>query len=298
MNLSYSILWFDDDERYLPSMDLDDLKQKISDWGFSPTILEVNSREQFEQHAPYESIDLVVVDFNLAESGHGDEFIKQLRDHGVFSEVVFYSANPISDLWARILEHQLEGVYVANRTTVMSKIESVAKQSVRKVLDLDNVRGIVMAEVGDLDGLLESILRTGLESLDELSRVKIFEKFHDDAIKHPHKVLELLNRFKANPTIDLMLGLCDGSMKKWDNFNRVKKAHPDLKGMQVGQFGEEILDPRNSLAHGVPSRDGAAYKFLHRGKEYRFDDQESLRLRKGILSYKTLFFGIVEGLKK
>ncbi len=43
MRLNFSVLWFDDDESYIDSLDIDPLEREIVTWGFSPNIQLVSS---------------------------------------------------------------------------------------------------------------------------------------------------------------------------------------------------------------------------------------------------------------
>ena len=165
MRLSFSVLWFDDSEDYFDSLDLEPLKEEISTWGFCPTIDKVTTPEEFKDRSPFEPYDLIVVDRNLEGYDDGQVFIADIRDHAIFTEVIFYTAGTAIDLWDAIREKKLEGVFVSSRNEILAKISQVGRQSIRKVLDIENMRGIVMAEVGELDLLLEKIIEIGVEGL-------------------------------------------------------------------------------------------------------------------------------------
>lgn len=297
MNLSYNILWFDDTDDFFDSLDFEPLKSEISLWGFTPDIKLVTSPDEFMTHSPFKKFDLIVVDYNLEEYDlHGEEFIEKIRGNDVYTEVIFYSANPASDLWNAIRKKELEGVFVANRGTVLNKIERVANQSVKKILDLANMRGIVMAEVGNIDLILESILTNGIEGLEESKRQTIFKKFHRDVVEQPKKQIEKLELFMKNPSAKDLVELCD-SYKRWNNFERLAKQHPKLKNNNVGDYNNDVLKPRNFLAHGKPRAKGDGYVFDYKGKEYYFDEQKSLSLRAKIIEYKDKFTQIEEIVK-
>ena len=289
MNLNYSVLWFDDYAPFFDSLDLDDLQAKIGSWGFTPRIVQVKTAEEFNSHSPYQHFDLIVVDYNLEEQGHGAEFIVQLREHQVFTEVIFYTAGNAASLWDAVRENQLEGVYIATRATVDDKIKNVGRQAVRKVLDLENMRGIVMAEVGDLDQILDSILSKGIESLDDGKKKEIFNKFHAAVAKHSSERAKDIAAFEVDPSVGALIKLCD-SDKRWQNFNRLKGAHKSVHSNGIGDYVEDILRPRNFLAHGTPEiHPDGGYLFHFHGKQYHFTDTESITLRHKILSYKKHF---------
>jgi hypothetical protein len=296
MNLSYSILWFDDDKDFFDSLDMEPIKTEIASWGFSPTIFPVHNADEFNQYAPFDKFDMIVVDFKLGDE-QGDKFIKNVREHEVFTEIIFYSFSESSDLWKAIHDQKLEGVFVTHKSGIEQKLLRVARQSVRKVLDLENMRGIVMSEVGDLDASLEDIFVHAMQGISPEHQRTVFDRFHEKASDQNKEFLGALSVFKEAPSIDGLLQLCD-SDKRWQNFNRVKKHHALLKNTSfTGDYQKDILSPRNFLAHGAPERkaDGS-FLFRHRGKEFSFDNAVSQDLRKKILGYKNAFAEIANAL--
>lgn len=296
MNLSYSILWFDDDKDFFDSLDKEPIETEIASWGFTPKIFPVHSADNFNQHAPFDKFDMIVVDFKLGDE-QGDKFIKDVREQEVFTEIILYSFSESSDLWRAVHDQKLEGVFVTHKSGIERKLLRVARQSVRKVLDLENMRGIVMSEVGDLDALLEDIFVHAMNGISKDQQKNVFERFHKDTNEQAEQRQSALSAFKDSPSIEKLLELCD-SNKRWKNFNRVKGHHALLKNRNfAGDYAQEILWPRNCLAHGVPERKGdGSLLFRFSGKAYSFDDNASQDLRKKILEYKSTFTEIVEAL--
>jgi hypothetical protein len=294
MNLSYSILWFDDDKDFFDSLDKEPIESEITSWGFEPRIFPVHAADEFNKHAPFDKFDMIVVDFKLGNE-HGDKFIKKVREQEVFTEIIFYSFSESSDLWKAVHDQKLEGVFVTHKSGIEQKLLRVAHQSVRKVLDLENMRGIVMSEVGDLDALLESIFKRAMQGITPEQQKIIFDRFHEKVSEQHNEFQDALSVFKDAPSIDGLIDLCD-SDKRWQNLKRVKKHHGLLRDRNfVGDYQKEILWPRNCLAHGTPERkDDNSFLFRHRGKEYVFDDNVSHALRKRILEYKSTFAEIAE----
>lgn len=294
MKINYSILWFDDQQEFFDSLDREYIENEIKSWGLIPNIIPVHNPAEFHEHSPYKDLDLIIVDLDLGTDENGATFINEIRDHQVYTEVIFYSAR--GDIWEEISNKRLEGVFVSNKTSgvIEDKVVKVAKQSVHKVLDLDNMRGIVMAEVGELDGLLESIFHSAIHGVDAEHMQSIFDKFHIDINGPATLLMESLKNFKDNPSIESLLVLTDSSEKKWQTFNRIRKHHAVLKSHDLpNQYTQEILFPRNCLAHGTPTRqqDGT-FIFKHRGKEFHFNDEVSKSLRHKILEYKRAFEGV------
>jgi hypothetical protein len=296
MKLQYEVLWFDDSEDLLDSINWDYLSEQITEWGFIPRFTTVTTSTDFIAQSPFYKYDLIVVDFNLGEDGHGQDFIKKVREQEVFTEIIFYSSGSTTQLWDAVRSNELEGVYVANKSAISERILKVGKQTLRKVLDLENMRGIVMAEVGDLDLQLDAILSISMGTLEPHMRQDVFNRFHAavDEQHTGHKAS--LDQFKLTPTIELLLSLCD-SNKRWQNYRRVTKHHPLLANTLLGDYVSEILQPRNFLGHGIPvyANDGLC-TFKYQGKEYQFNDAESKALRLKIIEYKTRFAELQQAL--
>ncbi|WP_288410536.1 hypothetical protein [uncultured Herbaspirillum sp.] len=289
MNLNYSILWFDDEEDWFSTVDTTSLEALVSASGFKLDIKQVTKADDFHAHIPYQNFDLIAVDFNLEEQGEGKDFIKELRSHNILTEVVFYSSRDSRDLWQAIAELQLEGVFVAYRKVLVPKMEMVFRQSVKKILDLENMRGIVMAEVGDIDLLLDEILEKGFQGLEPEKQADIYSRFHSDLSNSASKKCREIATFFAEPSLNSMLQLSDSS-KRWENFKRLSSRHDLLTKLKLGDYQQDVLRPRNFLAHGIPEHtEEGKVKFTHHGKHYEFDEHEGTRLRREIGGYREFF---------
>jgi len=297
MKLTYRVLWFDDNELFFDSLDIELLQKRVSDWGFLLDCKLVTSSEDFMSEAPYSQYDLLVVDYRLEGIGEGQDFIREVRDQQVFTEIIFYSSNGTDELWNKIREKKLEGVFVANRKSIEDRVISVGHQSLRKVLDLDNMRGIVMAEVGDLDQALMRLIRAALPHIETGKRSELFEKFHTKTMEFQNTGARKLELFRENPSVDGLLELCDSS-KLWQNFNRAKKQVGALKIVTIGNYEDEILGPRNHLAHGIASAEqNGDVRFSHRNNDYIFNETVGTELRKKIIEYKGAFRAIEAALQ-
>lgn len=291
MKLEYMVLWFDNDPEIFESMEdeIEALKATIGSWGFVPNIVLVTDPAHFARHSPYADVDLVVVDFNLEEHGEGQQFIADLRSSSVFTEVIFYSSRAAEELWDAVRDKKLEGVYIANKDSVVPRIQGVGEHTLRKVLDLENMRGIVMAEVGDLDQLLEEIFNLAMQDVPNEAKQSVFQKFHEHASEGVSNQQKALDDFLAAPSIEALLALCD-SAKRWMNYNRVRKHHDVLRLANLGDYQKEVLSPRNALAHGIPTDVGnGTRRFTHYGSAFEFNEKSSRQLRHTIISYRKSF---------
>lgn len=296
MKLKYSILWFDDNEDYLESLDEDYIKEEFLKQGFYCDIKFVTDPQDFKSESPYKRYDLIVVDYSLDPyDGHGEDFIRLVRDQQVLTDVVFYSSHPSSILWDAIREKELEGIFISNRNSCQDKIIKVSMQSISKVLDLENVRGIVMAEVGSNDEVLSKIVTSSFLEIDEYKQGEIIEKYIDIIEYHSGGMIEKASKIRGTKEIKMLLEILDSS-KKWNLCQSLAKCSDtsfSLKGK--GDYFKDVLDKRNKLAHGVPKpHEGDSLIFTHGKSEYIFSDGESRILRSSLMKYSDLFKGILE----
>ena len=299
MNLNYRILWYDDHKEYFESRDNERILSEILSWGFMPHITPVHDPAGLNQHEPFGDFDMLIVDFDLGADISGAKFIKSVRDLNVYAEIIFYSMKGDDALWQAVIDERLQGVYVVHKSGIDTKLLDVARHSVSKILDLENMRGIVMAEVGDLDEKLEKIFTLAMNGITEEQRQQVYNAFVKKAREPDKKFEESLSAFEDEPSIERLLILSDGSEKRVQNFNRVRQHHPLLKSHNFSdEYRDTILSPRNFLAHGEPERkEGRGLLFRHRGKEFLFDDEVGKTLRHKILEYKAAFAEIAEALE-
>jgi|TARA_R110001599_G_scaffold83993_14_gene225804 hypothetical protein len=298
MKLTYSILWFDDREEYLESVDIDYIKDEFSKLGFDCSIIFVTEANEFWEQSPYQDFDLILVDYSIDpdKNQYGQDFIKSVRDQEVLTEVIFYSTNEVKDLWEAVKTEKLEGVFIAQKPNEVIKLLKVAKQSINKVLDLENVRGIVMAEVGNNDEFLALIAKSAFSKLDDAQKIKQVNKYVDYEKVRYNQCKSTVEGLTNSTNIDELLEILD-STKKWEICVSLSKQVDDLNISERGNYQEDVLKKRNFLAHGLPDKlvDGAL-KFKHRGKEYTFDEAESLSLRENLRKYGEFFESVVKEL--
>ena len=158
MKLKYKILWIENEEDWVESIE-DQIQEYLEDLGFD---FEKRLISKEEKNIDYNDYDLILMDLNLADQPNGAELISKIRELGAYTDVVFYSAMGIDDLRAKCKEKELEGVYYSGRTpeaSFVKKVKAVIDSTIKKVQDLNNMRGLVMAEVSELDSRMASLIK-------------------------------------------------------------------------------------------------------------------------------------------
>jgi hypothetical protein len=321
MKLEYKILWVEDEEDYLESFPIDRIKDHIRSNGFEPFLTFRSRPDEIRLPVNKNDFDLLVVDFNITEDQyHGSDLIQEIRSNKCLTEVVFYSGGDIDLLYAASGEKKLEGIYFGPKdaTSLARKITDVFDLTVRKVLDVNNMRGFVMAGVAELDLLLEEIITVKYDKLlpgDQIVlRRKMVEKILPESkylavLAHelPDEKKQLLTTALAGikehqpATFEVLFG------RRMDSSKRVETVIGFCKTNQyLNAYKEDIsqlaplLHWRNALAHQRPVEgESGALQFEVQGLGVKlFDDVQTLELRKQIRLYIERLTSVLDAVKE
>lgn len=305
MSLQYNILWVDDRKENYQTLEIDkELILYLKELFFEPHIYMYESVEEAEENMGQRRYDVIFSDFNIGEKKDGKDFIADIRNRNVNSEILFYSAKqtPPAMSMDRIsfLRLQSDSSY----EELKNKMKSVIDLTVEKLSDLTNLRGLVMAEVSELDNKMEQLISDYFIIEDE-KEMKLRRDFFDKKIV---KNVEESTKQKLE-RVDCKQKTCK---HKWHNksiqeiissidFESSKKALAidllvekltyDFKG---GQFYDtylnEIIFKRNDLAH--------SYSVIEKGEEIlktkkhgpqKFTKNDIANIRRDIKKYHLIF---------
>lgn len=304
MKLKYKILWIENEEDWVESIE-DQIQEYLEDLGFN---YEMKLIGKEEKNIAYNDYDLILMDLNLADQPNGAELISKIRDLGTYTDVVFYSSMGIDELRAKGKEKELEGVYYSGRTpetSFINKVKAVIDSTIKKVQDLDNVRGLVMAEVSELDIRMLSLIDTYYIQKGSEAKTREFKKHLVDDIEKATR-----KRLTSSEN-------CDKQCKhKWNGltiqeivndfeFDASRKARAirliidtekiPYKAKNKNFFEDylqDMLNMRNNLAHCVSCiKDGKEILITKKG-EMVFDEKKFQEIRKQIKGYNELFNSI------
>jgi CheY-like chemotaxis protein len=117
-----------------------------------------------EFYPDYDEYDLLIVDLNLAGT-KGPALIDKIRhNENIFTEVIFYSSEGEKAVRDALKEYEIDGAYCADRgEDFEDKARRVIKTTVKKIQDLNNMRGLIMAETSDIDATMFQIISNVIE---------------------------------------------------------------------------------------------------------------------------------------
>lgn len=306
MKLKYRILWIENEEDWVESIE-DQIQDYLDDLGF---IYEKKLIGKEEIGIDYNKFDLILMDLNLADQPNGAELISKIRNLGAYTDVVFYSASGINELRAKGREKELEGVYYSGRTpdsSFISKVKAVIDSTIKKVQDLNNVRGLVMSEVSELDERMLSLIDSYFISKANEKRTATFKKhLVEDVEKATKKKLsesekcdkKCKHKWKDLPIEDIIKDFEFDASRKARAINLIVEMEGIPYINKYGQnffddYQKDMLSMRNNLAHCVSSSiDGKEVLITKKGSVI-FDDDAFNEIRKQIKSYNS-FLDIIE----
>lgn len=175
MKLSYRVLWFEDDNGWLASINQSVQEIIEEEYGF---VYKLTHLKRDSDDVSYNDYDLILMDMNLEDAKSGDSIVKKIRERDIYTDVVFYSSAGITTVRERASKEGLEGVYFSGRgrDVFLDKLQKVISTTILKVQDLNNLRGLVMAEVSELDVLMEKAIRVYFVEKGDEVKTKAFRK--------------------------------------------------------------------------------------------------------------------------
>jgi hypothetical protein len=252
-----------------------------------------------------DEIDLILVDWDLGGGSRGYEAIEKIREVAPYKDVVFYSANTTpKELRRSVAEKELEGVYCASRDGLVDEFTGVFESLIKKVLDLDHTRGIVMGATSDIDHMVQECLRKMHDSSNQTEKQALVERVlalveerADRLVQNAkdlrtaaslEKCFEAFDLFTAFARLRVLAGLL-----KEERF-RVLVEYRDA----VVAYQQEVRSKRNQLGHRVLVPEGKPGAVVD-GAGNTVSVQAARELRKKILDsrqgFRDLFVNLQNG---
>ena len=264
MNLEFSLLVIDDaPDNIREAIEL--LKEHLDEKGFDLDIKIPDdlSEENIQKLAISQgsNYDLVIVDYNLGEDNiDGALAAKELRRLLRYTDMVFYSSNTQYDLYEKLAKNNVAGVFVESRIELDVALTGLADTVIGKAVDLNHMRGIAMAQVADMDVLMEDTLISAftssgdqkIEAVWKITIEKLFEEM-DEGLKLIKEDIDKVDLSKLVRNSQIFT-----TGKKYHAIRRVVKClpiRPQDALDTLNNYADEILKKRNILAHAKEDKD-------------------------------------------
>ncbi|WP_278466393.1 response regulator [Gimesia maris] len=266
MRLNYRIIWIDDTPTWVDSIEIK-ISEHLESFDYFPKIEIHDNGDTLIENCSDPDLDLIIIDYNLSHGKKGDALIKKIRDTGSFTPIVFYSQE-----WPSSKPNEMmDGVFRCQREDAVEKILNVIDITLHRLNDLSVIRGLVIAEAIYLEIKIEELLVLVFEEKGTLFRNKIIFKGWLDFAK---KFMILKSILKDQ------IQAC----KKSDKKNELERVNEILN-----LFDEEIVTPRNILAHSHPIKKDnriVLESINKQSKKIEFDSKSISQVRANLRKHK------------
>ncbi len=295
MRIEYNILWVEDDNSWYKTTSALFL-DVLEDLGFRLNCKRCTNLDEVKEEVRINNLqdyDMLLVDYTLKNSESGDKiinFLRHIQNNPILTDVLFYSSS-VENVRDSMRNLGLEGVYTADRRDIETKFELVLKTSIKKIQEVNTMRGLIMAETSDLDDLMSQIASKLLSSSISKEISQYIDENIDDTIKF---VSDLFNKLSHNDKIkDSRLYTTSHKARTINKLYKLKKIGVDKF---YEDYNNKVIIPRNIFAH-VREKVEDGVKVLVSdsiGKKEVFTEARCIEIRKDLIIFREH----LEGIKK
>lgn len=285
MRLDFNLLWVEN-QQHLVQAQREKLERAIRAEGFRLQVKFVESVDEavacLSADVYSDHVDLILMDYDLGPGKKGDEGLVEVRGMIPFRDVIFYSSQA-NDLVQMVLEKAVQGVYCSTREDLPDTSFGVFETLVKKVVDIDHSRGIVMGTTSDIDHFVMDALVSAFDKCTPELKAEVLTQVQKDIqeskakfeatadkvsrIQHPSELEEYHSAYTSVDRLELLRKV----LKKWPEH---RGSDADLSG-----YIQKTLPKRNVLAHVRVVTNGFSRKLVDRkGNEHTSANMKNLRL--------------------
>ncbi|WP_338497434.1 hypothetical protein [Delftia tsuruhatensis] len=302
--MDFNILWVEDQQDRVQSF-RERLERLVRGEGFRLQVKFVKSVDEavasLGDDIYTDHVDLILMDYDLGAGKKGDEGLVEVRHLIPYRDVIFYSSKA-DELLKMVLERGVEGVFCSTRDDLPDRCFGVFESLIKKVVDIDHSRGIVMGTTSDIDHFVMDALVASFDRCDEDGKAAALAQVQKDLEK-------MRERFEtAAGDIAAVMHLSDlfdhhafyTSVDRLELLRKVlKTGAPDVhktSDAALIDYIQKALPRRNDLAHVRVQVNGFSRKLVNRKNiELTAADMKALRLQ--LLQHHENIEGLYAALK-
>jgi len=306
VRLDFNVLWVDDQPDHVAAQ-VTSIALKMAAEGFEFRPRQCTTIDEMEavisDDVFTDEIDLILVDWDLGNNTHGEDAIERIRQIVHYKDVVFYSGQAsVVELRKKAYDRQLEGVYCANRPDLVDEVIGVFESLIKKVLDLDHTRGIVMGATSDIDYMVNSCLALAHQRLDETGKTQFIEEAMRRVMEQVKNINKQGEKLKAAPSVDAlfkahMLFTSDHRLRMLASVLGMDQFSDQAeKVTTVQEYREGVVSGRNILGHAVLVPQGKPDTVIDEAGK-TVDIEQMRELRKLILRLRADFRALLAAIQ-
>ncbi|UYF76547.1 hypothetical protein LSO58_06640 [Acinetobacter ursingii] len=302
MRLDYKILWFEDQENNVKEVERG-LSTRLSRLGFNLQVQWIkpgndlnNTFGQIKNIV--NDFDLILLDYDLGKDGfNGADIAKKLRRSSFLTDIIFYSSASPHDLRQFMFNHHVDGVFCINRNNLQSESFDIIQNRIRKILDINHMRGIVMEIVSEFDESISDLALTLELRIEDLAKKQQFYKFIKDKIanlaaQNINQINEIIDNQTGCNFKDLLQHRACSSFIKYEILKLMLGSLEDNYNITnilniLNRYTDEVVTPRNQLAHVKPVVE--AGKTVFKAGDKIYGENEFKLLRQNLLNHRDNF---------
>jgi len=306
VRLDFNVLWVDDQPDRVTSQ-IKSIALKMAAEGFEFKARQCTTMDEVEaaisENVFTDEVDLILVDWDLGNNMHGEDAIERIRQIVQYKDVVFYSGEAtVTELRQKAFDKKLEGVYCASRPELIDEVVGVFESLIKKVLDLDHTRGIVMGATSDIDHMINTCLALAHEKLDDGGKAKFIEEALRRVTDKVKNVAKQGEKLKAAPTVEAlfkahMIFTSDDRLRMLASILGMNEFAAYSAGVAtVESYRDGVVRDRNTLGHVVLVPNGKPDSVVDdAGKVVDIDQMRELR--KLLLSLRADFRALLDAMQ-
>lgn len=306
MRLDFNVLWVDDQPASVTNQ-IKSIASRMATEGFEFKPLQCSTIEQVEQVVAddvfTDEVDLILVDWDLGNDMHGEDAIDHIRQIVPYKDVVFYSGHAsVIELRQKAFDRQLEGVYCASREGLVDEVVGVFDSLIKKVLDLDHTRGIVMGATSDIDHMVNSCLTLAHGKLNDAGKAKFIEEAMNRVAEQVKNLTKLGDKLKTSPSVEAlfkahMLFTSDHRLHLLANVLGKEEFAVYSAGVgTIETYRKGVVHERNTLGHVVLVPQGKPSSVVDDADNV-VDIAQMRELRKLILNLRADFRALLDAMQ-
>lgn len=306
MRLDFNVLWVDDQPDRVAAQ-ITSIKSQMASEGFEfkprqcTTIAEMEMA--ISEDIFTDEVDLILVDWDLGNNSHGEDAIERIRQIVQYKDVVFYSGQAtVVELRQKAYEKNLEGVYCAGRADLVDEVIGVFESLIKKVLDLDHTRGIVMGATSDIDHMVNTCLTLAHGKLDDEGKAEFIAEAMKRVDEQVANIVRQGDKIKATPSVEAlfkahMLFTSDHRLRMLVKILGMDEFIAYAAGVTtVTAYRDGVVSERNILGHAVLVPQGKPNTVIDdAGKA--IDIEQMRELRKLILNLRADFRALLDSMQ-
>jgi DNA-binding response OmpR family regulator len=291
--LEYSVAWVEDQPNQARGHE-EILRGKLARQGLNLRVQWITNNSELkyflEQLNEESALDLILVDWKLGQmvpDGSGASVAKSIRNQNSFSNIIFYSSAPPHDLRNEIAKQLIDGVWCVNRDFFIQEARHTISANLRR-LDLNSMRGLFVAAVAEFDQKMKAAIMKVYGLLEEDKKTQPATSYITRKLEFAQKNMTDIQKIDANSNLG-------GILEKAGTFELfallrelnaqaglIDSPHREVTKI-LGKFEEEVIIPRNDLAHAKTSFASGKATLVRGGRSY--DGPRFSELRANLLQH-------------